>query len=157
MLAGHRGDDGGVEAAGDLFGRAEQGEHPQHAVGAQRDVGVDVEQHLPAGGGAEPVQGVRFADPAGGQAVAAQHLQAGQVGLQPGQHLGGAVGGAVVVDDDLGDRAVSGVGGAQTGLNIGHLVAGRDQHADTAGGGQSGARQRATAGPEHRVDAHQGQ
>ena len=140
----------------DLADWTDQREHPQHAVGPQSDVGVNVEQQLPAGRGAQAVQGVRLTDPAGGQLAAAHHLQARHLRPKPGKHLGGPVGGAVVVDDDLTDRAAGAVGGAHAGLDGGDLVAGRNQHADIARR-DSGAGHGAAAGPEHGVDRDQAQ
>ena len=103
---------------------------------------------------------MRLTDPAGGQFAAAHHLQARHLRSEPGEHLGGPIGGPVVVDDDLGDRAVRAVRGPYAGLDGGHLVAGRNQHADDArrgSGGCSGGGHGAAAGPERGVERDQAQ
>ena len=156
-LPGNGGHQRGAEAARYLFRCAEQRQHAQYPVLLQGDVGVDVQQHLTGGLRAQAVQGVRLADPTGWQAHPGQYPQPGNLLLQTDKDLGGAVGGAVVVDDDLDDRTAGGVGGPHAAFDIGHLVAGRDQHTDTARCGEDRFGLSAPTGPEQRIERHQTQ
>jgi hypothetical protein len=81
--------------------RPQHRDRGRHGLGGQHDVGVDEHQHPAAGRGRELGAGVRLARQAGRGRPAGQDPYAGVARGRRAHHVGGAVGGTVVQDEDL--------------------------------------------------------
>ena len=107
-------------------------------VGGEDHVGVGEEQDFAGGRVSAALGRVGLAEPAGREFVDVQHLQARVSGAQPLGDLAGAVGGAVVDEDDLVVGVAKGEERAQGPFHGARLVVGGDDDRE--------ARERGVAG-----------